>query len=160
MKGNRIAKVTEQSKARASDPSVHIPGSFPLHHVTCALYTDWRWFQFSLLSLFQSMFSPWEEFIERVCSPQCKSIHPGTMSPCTPHSSHSGSPPWTSISDSTDKVRLSAPSHVGAQLEFLQPGVQHPTLGGLFNDVISVFGGPIIAVYPKKNSSQHRNGFI
>ena len=53
-------------------------------------------------------------------------------------------------------MRLSAPSHVGAQLEFLQPGVQHPTLGELFSNVIIIFGGPIIAVYPKKNSKKKK----
>lgn len=51
MKGNRIAKVTEQSKAGDSDPGVHSPGPFPLRHAACALHADWGRFQFSLLGL-------------------------------------------------------------------------------------------------------------
>lgn len=43
---------------------------------------DQRWFQFSLLTLFQSVFSLQKQFIERVCSTQYKSIPP--LGQCLP----------------------------------------------------------------------------
>lgn len=60
------------------------------------------------------------------------------MVPWTSPSSQAGPPPRTSGRDGVRIQRHWAPSHVGAQLEFLQSDAQSLTLGRLLNAVIHI----------------------